>query len=150
MKPDEIRNIIAAGTVGTTAMTLFSYLISEKEGKNFKEPELLGKMVDRLSPAMEKQESAATGWAMHYAVGILFAALYYVILKKAGSNPAISRGLLFGGITGLPAILVWDVVFKVHPNPPRIPYAKYYKHLFVAHLIFGAFTFLQYKKPSTQ
>jgi hypothetical protein len=150
MKTEEIRNVIAAGLVGTSAMTIFSYLVSEKKDKNFKEPELLGKMVNRLIPGMDKEGSEAAGWAMHYAVGIFFAALYYSILKKAGSNPAMIKGLLYGGITGLPAIIVWHSVFKAHPSPPKIPYGKYYKHLLLAHLVFGAFTFLQLRKPSAQ
>jgi hypothetical protein len=56
-------------------------------------------------------------------------------------------GLFLGGMNGIIAVAVWGTVFKIHPRPPHINYSKYYNHLLLAHLVFGAFTVLGYRLP---
>ena len=47
-------NVLLAAAAGTAAMTLFSYLVSRKKNKDFREPRLLGKMVYRAVPGIKK------------------------------------------------------------------------------------------------
>lgn len=141
-------NIVLGALAGTTAMTLYSYLASKDKKRNFKEPELLGKMVKRAVPAAHKDHAEVAGWMLHYATGLTFAALYDKLIRKTGTRPTVPYGILVGGLTGLAAVGIWDATFRVHPNPPKTHFERYYGHLLVTHLVFGAFTFLGYRLAS--
>ena len=123
---------------GTSLMTLFSYIISGKEGKNFSEPELLAALEKDMLPAIAKPAAKPAGWTTHYAIGVLFTYLYQRAGKSSGSKPTVAKGLLFGAVSGLAGILMWKGMFALHPAPPRTHYAKFYRQLFIAHLVFGA------------
>ena len=138
----QTEKILRAGVFGTSAMTLFSYLVSESEGKNFKEPEVLSELMTRLFPKAEKSLTLPAGWALHYAMGFTFSAAYRFLWKNSGLKPTVKTGLIFGALSGLIGVSVWKTVFKFHPNPPKIHIKDYYRHLIMAHLIFGAFAAL--------
>lgn len=142
----KVSNIIFAGIAGTTAMTIFSYGVSKHKQKNFKEPELLGEMVHNAVPESKTPQTQAAGWAAHYAVGVLFAAGYSVILNNTPIKPTFINGAILGGISGLPAVASWDTGFTIHPDPPKTNLKKYYAHLLLAHMVFGAFAFLCFNK----
>ena len=127
-------------------MSLFSYLASYKEHKNFKEPELLGTMIKRVVPGMEPKAAEATGWSMHLLAGYTFAFVYAQILERSGMKPTIGNGILMGTVSGIPAVMIWYSMFKLHPNPPKKRYESYFLHLIAAHAIFGAYTFAGFKK----
>ncbi|MDB5228939.1 MAG: hypothetical protein JWN78_3132 [Bacteroidota bacterium] len=135
--------IILAGIAGTTAMTLFSYAVSKIQHRNFKEPQLLGKLIHRVAP-VEKKNAEKSGWLLHYATGIIFASVYYQVLKKTNVEPTVLNGLLIGGLSGIPAVGIWYAVLKLHPYPPKRTFKNYFGHLIAAHVIFGAFTFMAY------
>jgi hypothetical protein len=140
-------NIIFAGIAGTTAMTIFSYTISKRKKKNFKEPQLLGVLAEKAIPGSEKDKTQTAGWITHYLVGVLFAGMYSVILKRTKLSPTFLNGAIMGGISGLPAVLGWHTVFTINPAPPKTDFKRYYGHLLIAHMVFGAFTFLFFKNP---
>ena len=131
--------VISSGLTGTTIMTFFSYLVSETKNKNFKEPELLGKLLYRLIPQINKKYSTIAGWNIHYTVGFLFASVYAELWKEKRRGASLESGLLMGGLSGLLAVIVWKLSFKLHPAPPRISFRKYYGHLLITHFVFGAF-----------
>ena len=136
--------VISAGLVGTTFMTLFSYLVSEMQKENFKEPELLGKMLNRLIPQFNSKTSQVAGWNIHYTVGLLFAVFYAQLWEKRKRKPTLKSGILLGGLSGILAFVVWRYTFKFHPVPPKIHFRKYYGHLLVTHIVFGAFASIGY------
>ena len=65
-------HILIAGIAGTSAFTLFSYIVSLKQKKNFREPELLGDMVDTTVPEISTGTARSTGWLIHYLTGAGF------------------------------------------------------------------------------
>jgi hypothetical protein len=138
--------ILAAGIAGTSAMTAFSYIISEKENKQFREPELLAGLLKKGIPGTPTTFAKMAGWLIHYAVGVGFTAVYNQLWKNKNDNsPSLANGLLVGGISGVAGAAVWKTSFKVHPNPPTTSFKKYYIHLVAAHLVFGATTALMYR-----
>ena len=150
MKSNERRvaDIFLAAIIGTTCMTLFSFAVSEKKKRNFKEPQLLGKMIHRAIPEANKNTSQGAGWLLHYGTGLFFTTVYDRFLRLTKSNPTVLKGLVAGGVTGLIGILIWKTTFKLHPNSPKIKFRRYYGHLLATHLIFGTTTFLTMKnKP---
>jgi hypothetical protein len=77
---------IAAAVLGTSAMTLSSYVVSYIKDNNFKEPEILGKLIKRLLPSLKKGPGQIAGWTLHYLVGLLYAELYAPLWEKNACN----------------------------------------------------------------
>ena len=139
------KGIITAGITGTTFMTAFSYLVSEMKNRNFKEPNLLQKMIFRIMPWQDKQTATAGGWLVHYFAGLLFATVYERLWEKTRLEPTFRNSLAFGAISGLLAIAVWKATLTFHPNPPKTNFRRYAGHLFVTHLVFAVFATLGYR-----
>jgi hypothetical protein len=129
--------VIVSSITGTTLMTLYSYAISWLQHKNFKEPELLGKMSRRLLPWIDRKESRITGWGMHYLVGLLFAEAYAPFWPEQQQHANIKTGLVLGGISGIAAILIWRFTLDAHPFPPLVDFVPFAGQLFIAHVRFG-------------
>lgn len=142
--------IAKATIVGTSAMTLFSYLISEKKEENFREPLVLADLISRLFPSMRKSDAALEGWGLHYFAGLMFCYGYHKYWKNNKVKPGVLSGSLLGAVSGGVGILVWKAVFKLHPNPPSKNLKKYFGHLMLAHVVFGAFAGMAYKSNMHQ
>lgn len=140
-----VKPILKSAIVGTSAMTLFSYIISEKKEENFREPLVLADMIARLYPTIRRSDAALEGWGLHYLSGLGFVCGYHQLWKKGKVKPGILSGSLLGATSGLAGMLVWKTVFKLHPNPPAKDLKKYFGHLMLAHVVFGAFAGLAYK-----
>jgi hypothetical protein len=139
------KEVLIAGVTGTTFMTLFSYLVSEAEKENYSEPERLGQLIHGLLPLLNKKEHQLTGWAAHYMVGLVFAAVYVRLWEKKLLKPSLKNNLLIGGISGLAAVAIWKTTFKLHPLPPALNFDKYYLQLVPAHIVFAVFAGLGYR-----
>lgn len=142
--------IIVASIVGTTFMTMFSYLISKKAKEQYREPELLNTLIDRSKslPSAPNKEVHPAGWAAHYAIGILFVMSYRIFWKKSLTKPTLAKTLLIGAASGTVGIVSWKIFFSEHDNPPQNDRQGYYRQLFFAHIIFGASSILTYKLMS--
>lgn len=141
-------NILLPTMVGTSAMTLFSYLVSEQKHENFREPDVLRQLIKRL-PTTESNDSAeVAGWGGHYAAGLLFVLVYHQLWKQNKIKPSIMSGALLGAASGLAGIIVWKIAFMVHPNPQRKNLNNYFRHLLFAHVVFGISSALTYKLTS--
>ncbi|MEO5572714.1 MAG: hypothetical protein ABIT08_06975 [Bacteroidia bacterium] len=137
--------ILSSAIAGTSAMTLFSYLVSESKNKNFREPEILSQLIKRLPIQNSKTSADISGWCAHYTVGIIFVALYHELWKETKIKPSITSGITLGALSGLVGIGTWQGIFGMHPNPPSKNLKKYFKHLMIAHMVFGAFSAISYK-----
>ena len=148
----KILKVLSAGVLGTTLMTAYSYALAAKKSKKFEEPVLLNKLTRRIAPArwLKPGNENATGWLLHYAVGILFSIGFDQLWSKSQIRPSPKSALLLGGAAGLVGISVWKGTYMLHPNPPRdIDLKSYYGQLMVAHLIFGLFAMLGYQLPQS-
>jgi riboflavin transporter FmnP len=130
--------IILATLLGTTVMTLFSYIISEAFRKLFKEPVLLNILIDRAGIAeIHDSRKNIIGWVLHFLVGLLFVIIYDRIWAWTTLEPSWTTGLIFGAVSGLVGIGAWMTMFAIHPREPRIHFKEYYLQLFFAHILFG-------------
>ena len=129
-------NILLATFVGTASMTLFSYLISRKKNKDFKEPQLLSKMVYRAVPKIKKNESKVAGWFLHVGAGLFFIILYQLLLDKTKLKSNVPEGILLGLVNGAVAVVIWKATFSLHPDPPEIHFKDFYGHLVITHVFF--------------
>jgi Na+/proline symporter len=142
--------IVLSGIMGTNVMTLFSYLISALAKENFSEPEHLSTMINRLAPGISKKWLKVAGWGAHYAVGILFAAVYAELWENGTIKPSVRNGLVIGALSGAIAVLIWKATFKAHPLPPWIDFKNYYLQLVPAHMVFAVFATITYRLTGLQ
>ncbi len=134
---------VVGGVAGTAAMTAFSYAVSKEERENFKEPNILGKMILKAVPSLGEKKAQIMGWVLHGVAGLVFSAVYKKLLV---GRPTLLKGLIYGGTSGIPAILLWNTLIELHPNPPKdVEKKKYFGHLLLAHIVFGGVSFLIYK-----
>lgn len=147
--------MLLPGLAGTSAMTVFSYIVSEFKDKNFREPQILAQLIFRFFNRADKPTSNTLGWTLHYLTGVVFAISYEELWSKKILNPNLKSAIILGGTSGLIGILVWRITLKSHPRPPARNPKRYFAHLFLAHIVFGIFTTLCYrllkddKKPRT-
>lgn len=142
MKTDKI---LIPALVGTSAMTLFSYQVTESKNKNFREPELLGILIKRLPISVSKESAQMAGWGMHYAIGILFVVFYSELWDRTIVKPSLTTGTLLGTGSGIIGVTGWKVMFEGHPNPPAKNLKPFFGHLLLAHIVFGIFSAITYK-----
>ncbi|MCE6988064.1 hypothetical protein [Dyadobacter sp. CY323] len=128
--------ILLASVAATTAMTAFSHFFSKAKKDNYNEPVLLGDFLEK-AVIKEKRSALVSAWTVHYAVGFLFGLIYEPTFKKIKTRSATKKGLCFGLSAGSIAIVAWSMVFKMHPDKPKINFRVYYQQLMAAHLIFG-------------
>lgn len=131
-----VKNTVLSAIAATSAMTLFSYIVSKKEEENFKEPRLLGDFIEK-SFDTSKRTSKPLGWALHYLTGIGFACAYKAFLRVGEKRPTTKNGLLYGALAAAAGVVTWGVLFKSHNNPPKTHREAFYVQLIIAHLIFG-------------
>jgi hypothetical protein len=135
-------NVLIAAACGTAAMTAFSYLISRKKNKDFREPRLLGKMVYRAVPEIKKPQAKVIGWILHCTTGLTFTIVYHYLLKKTKLKSNVSEGIIVGLVNGIVAVGIWKATFSLHPDPPQIHFNDFYKHLVLAHVVFATTSLL--------
>jgi hypothetical protein len=131
-----VRNTLISAIAATSTMTLFSYMVSEKEGENFKEPKLLGDFVKRSLNTSENT-SRPLGWGLHYLTGVAFTGTYNVLLSLGKKRPTVKNGLLYGLLAAGTGVVTWSILYKNHHNPPKTHREGFYAQLVIAHVIFG-------------
>lgn len=147
----KLSKIIIAGIAGTTFMTLYSYYVSKKEKQEFTEPVLLNELIDGSEnlPDIDndEKESHPAGWLIHYVLGFVFVISYYFIWRRALQSPSVIKGLLIGSASGAIGISVWKIMFASNSHPPHNNRYRYYRQLFIAHIIFSTLALYGYKLP---
>ncbi len=142
----QLGKILVSAVVGTTAMTLFSYILSDTENKNLREPEILGQLIKRLPNDVSKKSALSAGWLAHYAIGVLFVAIYHELWKREHIQPSIESGALLGTASGIVGVVSWKIFFESHPNPPVKDLKFFLYHLIFAHAVFGVLSAITYKQ----
>jgi hypothetical protein len=139
------KGILFSATAATSFMTAFSYLLSESQKKNYREPELLATLLENRWPDLQRQQALPASWATHYALGIIWAIAHELILENTPLKPNTSSSLLLGAFGGLTGIVIWGMLFKSNPQPPKIHYRSFYRQLVLAQLIFSATVVILHK-----
>jgi len=133
----ETKKIIAAAIAGTSAMTLFSYLISADKKKNLKEPEHIKEVIEDVKPSIDNEKSALAAWGTHYGVGLAFSSIFSQIWEKTPVKPGLLSGAFLGALSGIAGIMSWSEAFKLDPDTNAKNFKEYYAHLMASHIIFG-------------
>jgi len=136
---------IVTGVAGTSVMTLGSELMSLLSSENFREPEHLETLIGRLAPQLSDKAKQIAGWGAHYAMGMVFAAIYIDLWEKRKIKHNIKNGLILGALSGILGLLIWKGTFKAHPLPPWLNYDHFYLQRIPAHIIFAVAATITYR-----
>jgi len=118
-------------------MTAFSHLLSDMTHENFSEPELLGILYSEWNLPGHGWFGRIAGWHLHYSVGVGWAALYALLLKKGIIDRSVRTSLLTGAVTGLASVVAWEVLLRSSPGVPKVNKIKFYGQLVPAHVVFA-------------
>jgi hypothetical protein len=102
-------------------------------------------MIKRLAPGLSRRANQIAGWGAHYAMGLVFAAVYVELWETKKIRHSIGNGLLLGAISGVLGFLIWKATFKSHPFPPLLNYDHYYLQRIPAHIVFAVTATLAYR-----
>ena len=139
----EFKKVLSSGIIGTSAMTIFSYLVSELMKDNFREPEIQTYLFKNILPTA-KQYAPYLAWSLHYFIGFAFVFIYVRLWDYNKLKPNIESALFLGAVTGIVGIIGWYFTLKIHPNLPIINPKNFFIVLFLAHIIFGIFALIGY------
>ncbi|WP_439636753.1 DUF2938 family protein [Oceanicaulis sp.] len=104
-----------------------------------------GLKAGRLSVSPEQEAPLSVlervlGWALHYAIGMVYAGLFVLIMGRDWvTHPAITPALVFGAITALAPFLILQPALGrgLFASRTRTPWSARIQTL-ITHLIFGA------------
>lgn len=137
--------ILLSGFIGTSLMTLFSYIMSVIMKDHFREPQLLNQLINGSSfIPFHVNRFSLTGWIIHFAIGFAFAFLFNLAVNLWDVDANLLNGLLFGFVAGIAGITGWKIMFRLVDYPPEISLNRFLFQLIIAHLIFGAGLILTY------
>ncbi|WP_343707343.1 hypothetical protein [Flavobacterium sp.] len=132
-----IVQLILVAIGATSAMTWFSYAMSENFRELYNEPVLLGFALRKTKISLSEKSQKTWGWLIHYIIGFLFVMGYHIIWVKDILPISPLSALILGVISGVIGILSWIVIFKMTDHQPPIDFKGYYIQLFFAHIIFA-------------
>ena len=140
MTVSEILYIFLIAAVATAAMTTFSYVMTRKKEKQFREPELLNDLISGSTTFhLQVSKENILGWVAHFAIGVAFTVLFWLLCTWNILDIGVLSALIFGVAAGLTGIASWHLMFFLNENPPDIPLKDFSLQLMIAHVIFAAF-----------
>jgi len=133
-----ISKILTAALFATLAMTLFSYVTSRVLHHNFREPQLLNLLLDKLpSERFSLVKEHIIGWIIHFSIGGLFVFIFVQLRKFFNIDLSLETGIIYGTLAGILGAIAWRIFFALHPFPPQIKKWQFLFHLIFAHIVFG-------------
>lgn len=141
--------LIIVCIAATSAMTLFSYVMSVSFKELYKEPVLLTFMLTQLNIELPIQSKVKLAWLLHYFIDLLFVYAYHLLWIHNILPASFLIGFILGFISGIIGILGWMFIFKMSNHRPTIDFKGYYFQLLLAHIIFGLVATATYTLCST-
>jgi hypothetical protein len=137
--------ILITTIAATSAMTLFSYVVSASARELYKEPVLLTYILSSLKLEVSPQIKMLLAWLLHYLIGLFFVVVYHYLWVCEVVEMSWPAAFVLGAASGIIGILGWVFMFKIVSQKPNIDIKGYYVQLFFAHVIFGIVAFFVYQ-----
>jgi hypothetical protein len=147
MKTIKFKKVLLSGMLGTSGMTVFSYVASELMSENFREPEIMCFLFKNLlvNPQQYEPYLILLAWSVHYVIGFIFVLIYVKLWDNNTLKSNLVSGIFLGAICGVVGIIGWYFTLKIHPNPPSLNLKNFFIILFFAHIVFGIFAMIGYR-----
>ena len=133
---------ILAGIAGTVIMTATMYLYARLSKANTKVVHVLGEMLtgNVRDSSSEKRKMLTVGTIGHFAVGVMFSLLYFLLWNWGYFQITLIDSLIIGAVSGSVAIIGWKFYLTMHQNPPKASFKHYAIALLISHVVFGVVT----------
>lgn len=144
-------NGLVAGTIGTWALDRIDWLMWEREGQASRERTVsvrpqgeppagvaASKLEEMLGLEPSEERHAATGQAIHFAIGIAPAVAYAFARDKLPGR-GVARGLMFGASAFLLQDELMNTMSGLGAKPKDYPWQAHARGL-IAHLLYGVVT----------
>lgn len=136
MESKRIFRLLGASIFATSAMTVFSYVLSKVCKENFSEPDLLSKVIAKRAHPVPK--GILQAWAVHYLIGILWSVVYQIPNNgRPGTSSAPGKVAVFGIVSGLIAAAAWRIMLERHPQTLRASGPSFFLQLVPAHVVYA-------------
>jgi hypothetical protein len=132
--------------VATTAMTIFSALVSFFAKKEYREPRLLTEVWNHLPTGKGGGQSIIFGWIAHYIIGLAFAIALYFIWDSAIFDANVVSAVLLGIVAGIIGAIGWKVLLNLSSLKNKEYDVWYYIQLVCAHVVFSGAALLMYNQ----
>jgi hypothetical protein len=126
--------MLCSAMVATTGMTLVSEALGRLEKENFNEAELLGFLMRQGKP---RPGERIAGWAVHYAIGVGWTAVYILLIRKRLIDRSTLTSLGIGALSGAIAAGCWAAMLGLSPKEPSVNKEKFLMQLVPSHVVFG-------------
>lgn len=136
--------IFIAAFSATNVMTTFSYLLSARYKKLFKEPVMMNFILEGFGLHLKGRWHKVGGWIAHYIIGLFMVFIYESLWRYSVIKFGFVSGILFGIASGIIGIACWHGIYSssVHDNVSR---RSYYIQLFFGHILFAVVVVIAFK-----
>lgn len=138
-----VLEILIVTVFATVALTMFSYILSFWLLYNFKEPQILAMLVHKLR--IDAYSANITGWILHFTAGLAFVLCYRFWWFSHAALMTYTWAVMFGLVSGIVAIIIWALTFRLHPRHIKLNKIVFYIQLLPAHIVFSVSAFFIYK-----
>ncbi|OAQ39746.1 hypothetical protein A5893_09195 [Pedobacter psychrophilus] len=140
-----IKECYIIAILATLAMTIFSILMTNVYKKEFREPNLIGKIVEHHIKDSPKWLSITSGYIIHFVVGFIFTSIQlYLYLLIA---PVWYNAILLGIINGIVGCIIWYFTIMIYSDVLFVKVGSFLYQLMFAHIIFSIVIMLMYILP---
>lgn len=127
---------LTSGIFATVCMTGISYILSRIYTKNFREPELLQKVLFGTNSDPSAKLHVITSWLVHLAIGCLLAVSINFIWINEILRLTMANSIIVGIGVGVFAVLCWLIFLFLRKIFHIIESRFYYVQLVLVHIIF--------------
>jgi hypothetical protein len=128
--------IFIAAFSATNIMTTFSYVLSTKYKKLFKEPVMMNFILEGVGIHLKGKGNTLGGWIAHYIIGFALVITYEAIWRYTVVPFGFVSGIILGIASGVIGIMCWRAIYltSIHEDVSR---RSYYIQLFFGHILFA-------------
>ncbi|AWG22974.1 hypothetical protein FFWV33_16290 [Flavobacterium faecale] len=128
--------VVFASVVATSVMTLVSYALSNVLNKQYREPVLLGYLLDSYAIGQTPTMRIYISWSLHYIIGIALVTAYHLLWQSIGLDKMALNLVFLAICTGLIGVVSWIVIFSICRYKPKMDYMGYFIQIFLVHILF--------------
>ena len=129
----DIAGAIASGLAGTAVMTVLMYVAPMMGLPKVDIVGMLGSMF-----TANKGVATVFGLMAHFMAGVVFALIYALLWSIGLGSATWLWGLVFGAVHGIVAIVMVQLLMRMHPRAPEMAGgARAKAGMLMAHLVYG-------------
>jgi hypothetical protein len=143
--PGSISECFFISILATLAMTFFSILMTYFYKKEFREPNLIAKILEHHIEDSPQWLSTTSGYFIHFLVGFIFTSIQlYLYLLIA---PTWYNAIILGILNGIIGCIIWYFTIIVYSDVLTVKVGEFLYQLIFAHIIFSLVIMLMYILP---